>query len=322
MGGRFYRWEGLQRISLDLDGTESIMLGCRPYGFHAGNMLAMVAYPYALASLVAQRGVVPRFTFNVTYNDIELVNPWFYSGSPFCLERWDRTTIQCSPDPGDCCKSLAEHWQKFIKTQFDRIREDFPSIQLNFTPTSEMLSHKRFTAVLESSIQDPEHIAQFISEVCGYQLIPGKIAYAGAVCPRCNIIDGETHIMAHSTRFRCHVCETDVEGEFDGFSYWMNHLPLGVAKEAYQHSDIWISGGDYLGDNVYDVYGALAHDLDIDTFSHITHLMTPVVLGSDSKPMHKSSGNSFEVPFDLLLHAAATSPETELTFRSVRCGTS
>lgn len=43
--------DGLETLAREVRGDENIHIGIRPYGFHAGNNLALVAYPYILCDM-------------------------------------------------------------------------------------------------------------------------------------------------------------------------------------------------------------------------------------------------------------------------------
>jgi uncharacterized metal-binding protein (TIGR02443 family) len=212
---------------------------------------------------------------------------------------------------------VSEHWQKLIVSRFEVFSQEFPNITILSSSTSQMLDHPSFARILKETIMHPQAIADVIHRVCGYEFVPDKTAFAGALCPRCKLIDGQTSFGENDmVHYECNVCERTFTDRFTNLNYWMNHLPLGVAKAAYFKSDIWVAGGDYMQDNLYDVYAELSELLEVDGYRRIRHIICPVVIGSDSRPMHKSKGDAFEVPFDVLLQATNRSEKTQLFFEA------
>jgi len=178
-----------------------------------------------------------------------------------------------------------------------------------------MLGDTSFFDVLLRTVNNQQEVAAVIQDTCGYGFPMGGCPLAGALCPQCGLADGITCVTENQTvAFFCRVCQRKFEGEFGAFRYWMNHLPLGIAKEAHLRSDLWITGGDYLGNNLYDVYGKLARLFEVSSFFGLQHLISPVVSGIDGHPMHKSKEDAFIVPLDRILASARESPLSELYF--------
>lgn len=71
---------GLKELAKDLHGKETIHIGIRPYGFHAGNALALIAYPYLLCKDMEDMGRRPEFRFIVSINTMEQATAVLPSG--------------------------------------------------------------------------------------------------------------------------------------------------------------------------------------------------------------------------------------------------
>lgn len=52
---------GMKKLAKEASGNETIHVGIRPYGFHAGNAMALIVYPYLLCKYLKKEGKVPRF---------------------------------------------------------------------------------------------------------------------------------------------------------------------------------------------------------------------------------------------------------------------
>jgi len=64
-------FSGLKRLAKEINGDEIVHIGIRPYGFHAGNAMALVVYPYLLCKYFEKEKRVARFRFIISINDWE-----------------------------------------------------------------------------------------------------------------------------------------------------------------------------------------------------------------------------------------------------------
>ena len=62
---------GLKKLVKKLRGNEKVHFGIRPYGFHGGNILSIIVYPYLLCKEFEKRGKGAKFNFTVSINDYE-----------------------------------------------------------------------------------------------------------------------------------------------------------------------------------------------------------------------------------------------------------
>lgn len=62
---------GLRELVEEISGTEKIHAGIRPYGFHAGSVMALVVYLYLLCKFLENIGKEPKLKFFVSENDWE-----------------------------------------------------------------------------------------------------------------------------------------------------------------------------------------------------------------------------------------------------------
>lgn len=62
---------GLKSLAKKIKGNENVHIGIRPYGFHGGNVLSLIVYPYLLCKELNKLGKKPKLKFTISINDYE-----------------------------------------------------------------------------------------------------------------------------------------------------------------------------------------------------------------------------------------------------------
>ena len=115
MKAYFYK-KGIIALSKKLRGNENIYLGIRPYGFHSGNALPLVAYPRLLAREVKKNRIEPHFNLYVFINDYEQAKACGpdIKKYPFNIHP-EYSTFQYTNDPNKPNINIVNRWQPIIE---------------------------------------------------------------------------------------------------------------------------------------------------------------------------------------------------------------
>lgn len=156
---------GLKRLAKEMTGCEVVHLGIRPYGFHAGNAMALVVYPYLLCKFLEDLGKVPKLQFVVSINDWEqdaLDGP-NYMRYPFNIYP-KNTSLQFTPDEDGCCESIVDHWQPIIESNLRKSKKRFPHISFRFVRNSELIIEPYCKELLLETIKNPADQLEIFKE--------------------------------------------------------------------------------------------------------------------------------------------------------------
>jgi hypothetical protein len=303
-------WSGLCRLAEQLRGDEKVHLTFRPYGFHAGNALSMVAYPLLLAEQVAKRGVEPRFQITIVLNDWEPTDLVYPDGEEFVNNIAPlHTTFQFTKDPANCCPSVVAHWERVVLARTKRIVERFPEVYVATVRNSDLKTHAEVTNVFRQLLKDPRTMAELLAHGTGGYVNPATLQFAGAVCPSCKSARGVTRVCDSTPTsllvgFDCHGCGASIQGAFPELDFWCYYAPLRVAMTAALSPDLRISGGDKVASGDVQsaalIHYALARHVPVPRM-----LVSPILLGLDGHKMSKSKQNSWDSTIDRLLNAAS-----------------
>jgi hypothetical protein len=199
---------GLRRLAREIRGDETIHVGIRPYGFHAGNAMALVAYPYLLCEYLEDAGKGPHLKFIVSINDWEqdsLDGP-DYREYPYNIYP-KHSSLQFTPDEGDCCKSIVDHWQPIIERNVRRLQNRFSGISITFVKNSDLLKHPFARKLLLETIRHPKIQADIFKKHSQSKVLDNPIQYAGAICFRCKQAHGETTVTDKNlVHWECRRC--------------------------------------------------------------------------------------------------------------------
>lgn len=307
--------QGLKKLAKEASGDEVIHLGIRPYGFHAGNALALIVYPYLLSWYLELEGKKSRFRFVISLNDWEqdaLDGP-DYRRYPFNIFP-KSTSLQFTQDEEGCCKSIVDHWEPIIQRSMLSLKERFPGISFSFVRNSELSTHPRYKELLLRTIKNPEEQMEIFKCFSGKEILAAPLSYAGVICPKCRKAHGDTVVGNNdSVQWKCDECKITMEADYLAFQYWWYHKPMLLARMEIFGVDITISGGDHFSEGDFLIRRAF-----IERFSPQTKepkmLFTPTLIVSNGEKMSKSRNNTVFADIERLIKVAASCDKSELLF--------
>ena len=246
---------GLKKLVRESRGDETVHVGIRPYGFHAGNTMALIVYPYLFCKYLEDAGKEPRLKFIISLNDWEqdaLDGP-NYRKFPFNI--YPKTTsLQFTPDEFGCCESVAAHWGKIIKQRLAFLKKRFPNISIRFVKNSELIKFPFCKKLLMETIKHPEKQADIYRKYSHMPVLSSPIKYAGVICYRCKSAHGKTEVVGKSSiRWKCDKCGASKEGSFKKFNYWWYHKPMLIARIKIFKVQITLSGGDHFNEGDFKI---------------------------------------------------------------------
>jgi len=311
-------YSGLQALARRMTGRERIHMGVRPNGFHAGNALALVAYPLLLLRELARVEGEVECSFIVSINDLEpsafgyplgqqYPNNVVAMGVPFGL----------TPDPYGCCTSISRHQEPIIRRHLAVLEEEFPQISVSFVRNSELRHTPEFRSALLTTLSAASELGERLSRAMNCRYDPSTAAFAGAVCAQCHSADGRTTVVASSSdgfvvRHRCGFCGKVREAPDTDFDFWWHYAPLRAARAACLRFDVHVTGGDHLQlkdlQSVDDVIALVA-----PTATPPIILASPMLLCPDGRKMATSFGNGLDAPLEELLELARGSDARTLS---------
>lgn len=304
----FLYLEGLKKLVDAVDGNERIHVGIRPYGFHAGNALAIMAYPYLLCELYEKKyGKQPEFTFFISINDWEqdaLDGP-DYRKYPFNIYPKE-TSIQYLKyaTKNGSVMSVVDYWQPLIEKVLRSKLKQFSKITINFVRNSDLKSSPVFEEYLIKTISNPKDQAHIFEKYSGRELLKEPISYAGVICPFCKKAHGKTSIVSVEKRmidWECFECSTKKRDHVSLFDYWWYHKPLLVARLKILDIDITLSGGDHFSEGDYVIRKKLINYFD-DSIKIPNMLFTPTLLSPlNNERMSKSRNNTVFAELEKLI---------------------
>lgn len=297
---------GLKRLSDEIVGNEIIHIGIRPYGFHAGNAIALIVYPYLLCKILEDSGKGPKLQFVISINDWEqdaLAGP-DYRKYPFNIYP-QNTSLQFTPDENGCCQSTVDHWQPIIEKSLSKIKNRFPKISLRFVRNSELISNQYCKDLLLATIKSPKDQLKIFEEYSGKETLETPLSYAGAICPKCRTAHGNTSVVKDDLiQWECARCGTMVKNHFEKFQYWWYHKPMLIARIKIFKIDITLSGGDHFSEGDFAIREALIKKYS-PTTKRPKMLFTPTVIALNGEKMSKSRKNTAFAKIGKLILAAA-----------------
>lgn len=304
---------GLEKLAKDVRGDEVIHTGIRPYGFHAGNALALVLYPYLLCKRVKELGKTPRFKFVVSINDWEqdsLDGP-DYHRYPFNVHP-KKTILRYTADEEGCCESTVEHWEPIIKKNLEMISGEFPEVEIRFVRNSELVSHPVCKTILAETIKSPNEQLAMLRENSRMETLDSPLSFASAVCPTCKSARGKTEFVSKEmVRFDCEQCGETTIQDFELFQFWWYHKPLLTARIAIFNIEILISGGDHYSEGDFNIREAFIKKY-LPGVSSPRMLFTPTVISLDGQRMSKSKKNTYSANLKELLSKASSTDSDNL----------
>lgn len=283
--------DGLKQISKEMSGSETVHVGIRPYGFHAGNALALVVYPYLLCLHLEREKKDVRLNFIISINDWEqdaLDGP-DYRKYPFNIYP-KNSSLQFTKDDGECHSSIVEHWEPIIKGNIEGIKKRFSGTTFSFIKNSQLADNTVFQDLLIETIKNPDEQADIYRICSGKEVLKNPIKYAGAICPECKKSSGETLIDSHGVSWKCNECGIKKKGNLRDFQYWWYHKPMLLARIKIFNIDITLSGGDHFSEGDFAIRNAFAYKY-FPNLKIPKMLFTPILIGINGEKMSKSRKN-------------------------------
>ena len=298
-------FNGLKRLAQDVNGREVIHVGIRPYGFHAGNAMALIVYPYLLCKYLEKSGKRACFEFVVSINDWEQdeldgPDPRKY---PFNIYP-KNTSIYYIEDKKGCCGSVADHWQPIIEQNMLRLKNAFPAISFRFVRNSTLVSHPFCQSLLLETLKNPREQITLLKANSVSKVLKDPVQYAGAICPKCHRAHGVTRVLNDKKiSWKCNECKHIQEGDIEQFQYWWYHKPMLIARLEIFKVDITLSGGDHYSEGDYKIRKAYI-DRYSPTMREPYMLFTPTILAKDGQKMSKSRNNTAFANIEKLIKIA------------------
>lgn len=300
--------DGIRRIAERLAGNETIHVGIRPFGLHAGNVLGIVAYPHLLCRVAQDIGKIPKFRLIVSINDWEQDAP---SGPdpvryPYNIVPRE-TTLQFSAVVDG--QSVVDRWEPRIRAAYAPFLAEFPSVGVEFRRTSRLRRDHRLAPFLAKTLGRAGQIAHCLAKHSTHEVLTdGPTLFASVVCPACRAARGDTRFRADGSTvfFRCTACAWTDERTFLDFDWWWHHKPMFLARWYLWGVDVAVSGGDHLVDGDADIRDVLRQIFELEE-RELLMLFAPLLVDRSGVKVSKSARNEVTVPYDsLLVHAART----------------
>lgn len=296
---------GITDLAKTLSGKERIFLGIRPFGFHAGNALTLIAYPYLLCEAIQSAGRLPAFNFFYSINDWEPDVPFGPDRAALPLNIWPKhTSLQFTRSEEDPEEFVADYWQPIIERHVSQLKKYFPKISINFIRNSELKISREFSFLLPATIVRAAELAKTMGDEGGCKRLLGDTDYAGAVCPLCRSTTGRTNIDTEGVIFyTCLSCFNVSKGAYSDFEYWWHHKPMWLARIMHLKIDLSISGGDHYSEGDYKMRHAIARFFGKESVLP-KMLFSPTLLSTDGARMSKTKGNVLFAKISALIERA------------------
>ena len=286
--------EGIKELSATLTGKENIYLGIRPYGFHAGNELPFLVYPWLLCNSMIKLGKIPKFTFHLFINDWEQCQ---LSGPdpkefPFNVYPLD-TTFQFTHSMEDPSVNIVDYWQPIIEKNVREMLVEFKSVKVKAIRNSHMKNFKEMKSILIKTIANPKLVSDVLAKYSTGRVLDWSLLYGIAICPKCKTAQGLTEVIKEDQiRHFCKKCFEIQNGKYEDFEYWFYHKPLALPRIMKYKIDLCITGADHYKEGDFVVRQKLFEAFGENVKVPQT-LYTESVYGKDGEMMGKSKGNHF-----------------------------
>lgn len=306
-------FDGLKQLVNDISGTETVHIGIRPYGFHAGNVMAFIVYPYLLCDYLKKSGKEPRLKFIVSLNDWEQdaldgPNPKEYPFNIFPKN----TSIYFLKDEKGCCDTSLSHWCPIIERNIKILKNKFPELEFLFIRNSELIGYPFTKEFLKRTIQYPYEQFEILKSSSDKKTLSSPIQYAGAICPKCHLAHGKTEIKSFDqVLWQCDRCNHTQLSTIENFQYWWYHKPMLLARLAIFNIDLMISGGDHYSEGDFNIRREFINKFSPET-KEPKMLFTPTVIAPDGQKMSKSRNNTEYAHIERLINRANLNYDSEI----------
>ena len=306
-------FDGLLELVQDIKGTEVIHLGIRPYGFHAGNVMAFIVYPYLLCKYLEKLGKKAQFKFIISINDWEQdfldgPDPREYPFNIFPKI----SSIYFLPDEKGCCKSAIDHWQPIIERNLLTLKNKYSNITFQFIRNSKLIRYPFCKELLQETIKNPREQFEILKANSNNKTLENPIQYAGAICPKCFKAHGKTTVVGDQIiSWICGECNYSVQDNMENFQYWWYHKPMLLARMEIFQIDVTLSGGDHFSEGDFNIRKAFLKKYSPKT-KEPRMLFTPTVVTLKGERMSKSRNNAEFADILKLINATDGFKEKEI----------
>lgn len=306
---------GLKKIAKKIKGNENVHVGIRPYGFHGGNVLSLIVYPYLLCKELEKLGKKPKLKFIVSINDYEqdeLDGPDIRR-YPFNIYP-KNTSLQFTRDDSGK-KYTADHWQPIIEKSFNNsILKSFPNIKIEFIRNSSLKNHKHFKSLLLETIKNPKKQSQIFAKYSGKEVLRDPIKYAGVVCPKCKKTHGDTSVIKNKIMWICSSCGYKKIDDYKNFDYWWHHKAMLVSRLKIFKTQITMSGGDHYSEGDFNIRRKLMK-IYFEKINEPLMLFCPTLISDDGQKMSKSRRNTHYINAKKLAEICENNFDSEIIIR-------
>lgn len=298
---------GLKKLAKKLKGNEVVHIGIRPYGFHAGNVLSLVVYPYLLCKELEKNNKKAKFKFKISINDYEqdaLDGPDFRK-YPFNIYP-KNSSFQFMSDEAGCCKDVVDHWQPIFEKNILNIKKTFPKITVDFVRNSSLKNKYYFKSLLLKTLKNPEEQAEIFAKYSGKEVLKSPIQYAGIICTKCKRAHGKTTVYSlKRIIWKCNECGFDKTDTYKSYDYWWYHKAMLTARLKILKVQIAMSGGDHYSEGDYNIRRKFMRKY-FRNFKEPVMLFCPTLVAKDGQKMSKSRNNSEYADIKKLIDVAET----------------
>ena len=285
-------FNGLLKLISDVDGTEKIHIGIRPYGFHAGNSMALIVYPYLLCKYFEKLRNIPRFHFIISINDWEqdaLDGPDIRK-YPFNIYP-KNTSLQFLASECNCHRTAIEHWEPIIIKNTYGLKNKFPEINFSFIRNSTLKKNNIFKRLLVETIRNPKRQLDILVKHSNKETLESPLSFAGVVCRQCQKARGETSVVSSGLiSWKCKTCLISNIEQIEQFDFWWYHKPMLIARLEIFGVDVTLSGGDHFSEGDFMVRKEFLKTYSPDT-KEPKMIFTPIVVAENGEKMSKSRNN-------------------------------
>ena len=303
MAKAFFYNQGLENLSNSMKGNENIYLGIRPYGFHAGNKIPFLVYPYLICKHLEARGIAPALKLWLFINDWE-------------QDAFDTTVVDNSQHPfnvipkfttfqftgyADGGGGIVDYWETEIIQSVLLLKKHFSGIQIRTVRNSHMRDNPAMKDVVLKTISNPQLVRNVLQQATGKIILDTPLSYCKPICPKCRAAKTESTVHGEDEiSLTCTHCGLEGSYNYHLLHYWLYHKPLALPRIQEFKIDICITGGDHYREGDFDSRSQLfkAYGMEIP---NIRTLYTPTLVGRNGLPMGKSKGNYEDLDFDFLL---------------------
>lgn len=307
----FLYLDGIRQAAKAMQGDETIHMGIRPYAMHAGNTLAIIAYPILLCEELERQGKTPRLKFLLSLNDWEQASLKGEDIYKFTFDvQPEHSTIEHSFE--DDGQPTAQVWGEKITEATQEITNRFPDVKIHAIRNSQLKKHEFMKQVIFKTIREKEALKDVLLRSSGRPTNNSNLYFANALCPNCKHANTNTAIQNDVIITNCQSCEEIRKGEYDQFSYWLHHKPLFAARWkifGFSHS---ISGGDHFNEGDVETRKALYEFYFGKPAQDLSMIFSPILIADNGLKMSKSRQNHYSVDLASLLRLAKSSKSERL----------